>query len=51
MGRLDDVRAQAAEVVRIDPNFSLVRMAKTMRYKNPADIDRGMDSLRKVGLK
>jgi hypothetical protein len=48
MGRLDDARAQAAAVMRIDPKFSLERMAKTMRYKNPDDVDRGMDALRKT---
>jgi tetratricopeptide (TPR) repeat protein len=51
MGRMEDARAQAAEVLRINPKFSLERWAKTLRYKDPDDADRYIDALRKAGLK
>jgi adenylate cyclase len=51
MGRLEDARVQAAEVLRINPKFSLERWAKTLRYKDPADVERALDALRKAGLK
>ncbi len=51
MGRLEEAQAQAAQVLRLNPKFSLERYAKTIRYKNPADVDRSLDALRKAGLK
>ena len=50
MGRMEDARAQAAEVLRVDPKFSLERYSKTLRYKNLADKERYIDALRKAGL-
>ena len=43
-GRNDDARAEAAEVLRINPNFSLERFAKRATSKLT-------DALRKAGLK
>ncbi len=51
MGRMKEARAQAAEVLRINPNFSLERWAKTQRFRNHADGERRIDALRKAGLK
>ena len=51
MGRMEDARAQAAEVMRIDPRFSLERWGRTLRYRDPADTERVLDALRKAGLK
>jgi TolB-like protein/class 3 adenylate cyclase/Flp pilus assembly protein TadD len=50
-GREDEARTQAAELLRIDPKFSLERFAKTLTYKNQAEIDRYIGALRKAGLK
>jgi adenylate cyclase len=48
-GRDEEARAEASEVLRIDPKFSLERFAKiNVTYKNKADADRVMDALRKV---
>jgi adenylate cyclase len=48
-GRDEEARAEASEVLRIDPKFSLERFAKSgVTYKNKADADRVMDALRKV---
>jgi adenylate cyclase len=50
-GREEEARAQAAEVLRIDPKFSLEYFAKTLPYKNQADTELAIDALRKAGLK
>ena len=50
-GRDEEARAEASEVLRIQPKFSLGRFAKRLIYKNKADTDRLIDALRKAGLK
>jgi adenylate cyclase len=50
-GREKEARAAAAEVLKINPRFSLEQFAKIHPYKNPATKDRYIDSLRKAGLK
>jgi adenylate cyclase len=49
-GRLEEARAQAAEVLRINPKFSIKQRAKTLPYKNQTDQGRYLDGLRKAGL-
>jgi adenylate cyclase len=49
-GRLDEARAQAAEVLRINPNYS-VEERKLGPYKNQADLEHYVEGLRKAGLK
>jgi len=45
-------RESAAEVLRIDPNFSFERFAKTTPWKNQDDLTNGLiEPLRKAGLK
>ena len=52
MGREQEAHAEAAEILRLDPKFSLNRHAKGfLFFKNQSDADRYMDSLRKAGLK
>jgi adenylate cyclase len=51
MGRDKEARAAAAEVLRIDPKFSLEYYTKTSLYKNQADLDHIVEALRKAGLK
>jgi len=50
-GREQDARREAAEVLRIDPNFSLNRHSEAVTYKNQADTARVIEALRKAGLK
>jgi TolB-like protein/Tfp pilus assembly protein PilF len=50
-GRLDDARAQAAEVLRVQPNFSAERYARRWPYKDKAETERLIDALLKAGLK
>jgi adenylate cyclase len=49
-GRLEEARAQATEVLRINPKFSIKQRAKTLPYKNQTDQGRYLDGLRKAGL-
>jgi adenylate cyclase len=51
MGREREAQDEAAEVLRIDPKFSLEHFAKSLLYKNQADLDRRIGALRKAGLK
>jgi adenylate cyclase len=51
LGREEEARAEAAEVLRIHPKFSVEYASKTWPYKNQADRDLVMNALRKAGLK
>ena len=51
LGREEDARAEAAEVLRIDSNFSSEHFAKKLPYKKKADTERLIEGLRKAGLK
>jgi len=53
MSREKEARAEAEEVLRLAPQFSLERYGKGMSlmYKNQAQTDRFIDALRKAGLK
>jgi len=46
-GRLEEARAQAAEVLRIQPKYTVRRGA----YKRKEDTDRFVNALLKAGLK
>ena len=51
-GKEDEARAEAAKVLRIDPQFSLERYAKTLdHFKDRSVPDRMINALRKAGLK
>jgi len=50
-GREKEAQAEAAEVLRINPNYSLERLAKTDPQKNQVVKKRYIDALRKAGLK
>ena len=50
MGREKEARVEAAEVLRINPKFSLDNYAKTLPYKDQSRIDRYIGALRKAGL-
>jgi len=50
LGREEEAHAEAAEILRINPKFSVEHFAKTLPYKNQADTDRFFDALRKAGL-
>jgi adenylate cyclase len=51
MGREKEARAEAAEVLRINPKFSVDSHAKMLSFKDQSANDRVVDALRKAGLK
>ena len=51
LDREEEARAEAEEFLRIDPKFSLDHFAKRLFFKNQADRELVIDSLRKAGLK
>ena len=51
LGREAEARAEAAEVLRLNPNFSLEVHKQRMPIKNPAALERHIAALRKAGLK
>jgi len=48
--RDDEARAQAKEVLRIQPKFSVNRFVKKLPYKDKSETQRSIDALRKAGL-
>src|SRR6266571_3082909 len=51
LGREEEARAEAAEVLRISPDFSLEFVRQRFPYKDPAASERLVADLRKAGLK
>jgi adenylate cyclase len=49
--RDEEAHSAAAEVLRLQPNFSVDNFAKRMPYKDPADTQRIVKAWRKAGLK
>jgi hypothetical protein len=50
-GRMEEARAAAKEVLRINPRFSVERYEETLPFKDKVAKDRIIDALRKAGLK
>ena len=50
LGRAADARAEWAEAMRINPEYSLEHRRQVLPYKNPSDFDRLIEGLRKAGL-
>jgi hypothetical protein len=48
---MDKARAQAQDIMRINPNFSVERLARTSPQKNQDLKQQFLDALRKAGLK
>ena len=51
MGREKEARAEAAEVLRINPKFSLDLYAKRLPLKDQSEIDKLINAWHKAGLK
>jgi adenylate cyclase len=50
LDRMDEARAAAAEVLRIEPGFTIQRWKCTAVYKNADDAEHLFDGIRKAGL-
>ena len=51
LGREEEARAEAAEILRLNPNFSLEALRPRLPYKDPAVLERQLAAWRKAGLK
>jgi tetratricopeptide (TPR) repeat protein len=51
LDRLGEAQAEAAEILRIMPNWSLEGARRYWPYKDPADLERHLAALQKAGLK
>ena len=51
LGREEEARAEAAEVLRLNPKYSLEGLRQISPYKDPAVLERMLAALRKAGLK
>ncbi len=49
--RMEEARATAAELLRVNPKFSLAYLEKKAPYKYTADLELSMGAMRKAGLK
>ncbi len=49
-GREEEARSAAAEVLRINPKYSLEYRTKTLPFKNKKDLEHLIGALRKAGL-
>ena len=50
LGQLEAARHEAAEVLRVNPRFTIERYNPLLVYKDPKDIEHRIDGLRKAGL-
>jgi adenylate cyclase len=51
LNREDEARAEVAEILRINPNFSLEGWRQRRPYKDQAELERNLNALHKAGLK
>jgi len=50
-GRNEEARTEAAELLRLNPKFTLKKWGKSLKYKNQDDQERLISALSKAGLK
>jgi adenylate cyclase len=50
LGRIEEARAEAAEVLRINPGFTIEQWKRLNLFKNPKDAEHRIDGMRKAGL-
>jgi adenylate cyclase len=50
LGQLEQARAEAAEVMRINPGFTIESAKRVIVYKDPNDVEHRLDGMRKAGL-
>jgi TolB-like protein/Tfp pilus assembly protein PilF len=51
LDREEEARAEATEILRISPNFSVEVARRRLPFKDPAEVEHVIDALHKAGLK
>jgi len=51
VGREMEARAEAAEILRLSPEFSLETWRQSLPVKDPVELERHVNNLRKAGVK
>jgi adenylate cyclase len=49
-GQLEEARAEATQVLRVNPGFTIESWKRVVVYKDPKDFEHSIDGLRKAGL-
>jgi adenylate cyclase len=49
-GQLEEARKEAAEVLRINPGYTIQSYKRIVLFKDPKDVEHRLDGLRKAGL-
>jgi adenylate cyclase len=49
-GQVEEARKEAAEVLRINPDFTIQGYRRLWAYKDPKDAEHRLEGLRKAGL-
>ena len=50
LGRVEDAQTVWAELLKVNPDFSLAQRARVLPYKNPDDFQRIREGVAKAGL-
>jgi uncharacterized protein HemY len=50
LGQHEDAKRTAAVILRLEPDFSIQKYARRLAYRNPTELTRFEDGLRKAGL-
>ena len=50
LGRHEEARTKVADILKMDPNYTIGQFAKAVPYKDPAEFDRIRHALRTAGL-
>ena len=50
LGRKEEARAEAAEVLRLSPNFTTEVWRRNQVFSDPTELERHVNNLRKAGL-
>jgi len=51
LGRDPEAQAEVAEILQLNPQYSLAGVRRTLPWQDPAEVERYLAALRKAGLK
>jgi adenylate cyclase len=50
LGRIDDARAEVAEILRLDPGYTLADLSERLPFRYPEDREHYLADLRRAGV-